>query len=76
MGHHDRDLARAASAHLFCTTASLQWGRATELFGPRLLSDDITVEPATYKDGYLLVTNAPGFGVTIDEDKVAKLERP
>jgi len=69
----ETSLGTAASAHLFSATASLQWG--TELFGPLLLAGDITIEPATYKDGDLLVTNEPGFGVTIDEDKVAKYER-
>jgi muconate cycloisomerase len=69
----ETSLGTAASAHVFSATASLQWG--TELFGPLLLADDITIEPATYVDGELLVTNGPGFGVSIDEDKVAKYER-
>ena len=69
----ETSLGTAASAHLFSTIASLQWG--TELFGPLLLADDITVEPATYENGHLLLADGPGFGVTIDEDKLAKYER-
>ena len=69
----ETSLGTAASAHIFSTIASLRWG--TELFGPLLLADDITVEPATYHNGNLQLTSEPGFGVTIDEDKVAKYER-
>ena len=43
----ETSLGTAASAHVFCTTSSLSWG--TELFGPLLLADDITVEPVTYQ---------------------------
>ncbi|MET0821075.1 MAG: muconate cycloisomerase family protein [Aeromicrobium sp.] len=69
----ETSLGTAASAHVFSSTASLDWG--TELFGPLILADDITNEPAVYRDGNLLMQAGPGFGVTIDEDKVAKYGR-
>lgn len=69
----ETSLGTAASAHLFCSTASLNSG--TELFGPLLLADDIVTEPVTYEGGELLLTTGPGFGITIDEDKAAKYER-
>jgi muconate cycloisomerase len=69
----ETSLGTAASAHLFCATAALRSG--TELFGPLLLDDDIVTEPVTYEWGELLLTTGPGFGITVDEDKVAKYER-
>ena len=69
----ETSLGTAASAHLFCATAPVRSG--TELFGPLLLDDDIVTEPVTYQAGELLLNAGPGFGMTIDEDKVAKYER-
>jgi muconate cycloisomerase len=69
----ETSLGTAASAHLFCATAAVRSG--TELFGPLLLDDDIVAEPVRYEAGELLLTAGPGFGITVDEDKVAKYER-
>jgi muconate cycloisomerase len=69
----ETSLGTAASAQLFSTMASLGWG--TELFGPLLLADDIVTNPVTYEGGELVVNAGPGFGVTIDEEKVEKYER-
>lgn len=69
----ETSLGTAASAHLYSSIGSLDWG--TELFGPLLLADDITVEPARYEGGSLEVPGGPGFGVTLDEDKVEKYAR-
>ena len=66
-------IGTAASAHLFATFAALQWG--TELFGPLLLTDDIVTEPLRYADFELHVPTAPGLGVILDEDKVARFRR-
>lgn len=69
----ETSLGTAASAHLFCATAAVRSG--TELFGPLLLDDDIVAEPVVYEGGELQLTSGPGFGITVDEDKVAKYER-
>jgi muconate cycloisomerase len=69
----ETSLGTAASAHLFCATAGL--GAGTELFGPLLLDDDIATDPVTYEVGELLLNDGPGFGITVDEDKVAKYAR-
>jgi muconate cycloisomerase len=69
----ETSVGTAASAHLFAATAALSHG--TELFGPLLLEDDIAVEPVTYTAGELLLTHGPGYGINIDEDKVAKYTR-
>ena len=59
----------AASAQLFATLPALEWG--CQLFGPLLMKDDIATDPPQYKDFQLTVPPGPGFGVTIDEDKLA-----
>lgn len=62
-----------ASAHLFATFPELAWG--TELFGPLLLTEEILAAPLSYADFELAVPDAPGLGVTLDEDKVARFRR-
>jgi muconate cycloisomerase len=69
----ETSLGTAASAHLFCALPAVRSG--TELFGPLLLDGDIAAEPVTYETGDLILNAGPGFGITIDEDKVAKYER-
>lgn len=69
----ETSLGTAASAHLFCATAAVRCG--TELFGPLLLADDIATDPVTYAAGDLLLTPGPGFGITVDGDKVEKYRR-
>ncbi|MFE5563375.1 muconate/chloromuconate family cycloisomerase [Amycolatopsis japonica] len=69
----ETSLGTAASAQLFGALPAVRAG--TELFGPLLLADDIAAEPVTYEAGKLLVTSGPGFGITIDEEKVAKYAR-
>ncbi|WCT74129.1 muconate/chloromuconate family cycloisomerase [Sphingomonas naphthae] len=63
----------AASAQLFATFPSLAWG--TELFGPLLLTEELLAEPLAYADFELAVPTGPGIGVSLDEDKVARLRR-
>jgi muconate cycloisomerase len=63
----------AAFAQLFSTVPTLNWG--CQLFGPLLFADTITVEQPVYRDFHLEVPAEPGFGVTIDEDKLAFYRR-
>jgi len=62
-----------ASAHLFATVASLQWG--TELFGPLLITEEILTQPLDYSDFGLTVPNGPGLGIELDEAKVRHFTR-
>ncbi len=62
-----------ASAHAFAALPQLEWG--TELFGPLLLKDDIVVHGPTYRDCALWLDDAPGLGVSLDEDKLAFYRR-
>jgi muconate cycloisomerase len=59
----------AASAQLFSTLPSLRWG--CQLFGPLLFKDDIATARPVYRDFHLIVPQGPGFGVTVDEEKLA-----
>jgi muconate cycloisomerase len=59
----------AASAQLFATLPTLSWG--CQLFGPLLFA----ANRAEYRDFDLIVPNGPGFGVVVDEDKLAFYRR-
>lgn len=67
-------IGTAASAHLFSTFASLDFG--TELFGPLLLTREILKEPLVYRDFMLQVPTGPGLGIDIDMHKLAEVRRP
>ncbi|URI08038.1 muconate/chloromuconate family cycloisomerase [Aquincola tertiaricarbonis] len=62
-----------ASAHAFAACPQLRWG--TELFGPLLLKDDIVTARPDFRDFELHLTQAPGLGVSVDEDKLAFYRR-
>jgi muconate cycloisomerase len=62
-----------ASAQLFSTLPTLRWG--CQLFGPLMFKDDIAANRPEYRDFDLVVPNGPGFGVVVDEDKLAFYRR-
>ena len=62
-----------ASAQLFATFDTIEWG--TELFGPLLMTEEILVEPLTYRDFSLELPSGPGLGVKVDEDKLRHFAR-
>jgi muconate cycloisomerase len=66
-------IGTAAYAQLFSTVRKLDWG--CQLFGPLLFADTITVEQPQYADFHLQVPQGPGFGMTIDEEKLAYYRR-
>ncbi len=66
-------VATVASAHLFSTFATLEWG--TELFGPLLLTEELLEEPLVYSDFSLAVPTRPGLGVNLDEEKLGRFRR-
>lgn len=61
-------LGTAAAIQLFATVPLWQFG--TEMFGPLLLRDEILATPLEYRDFSVTVPTGPGFGVSLDEDKV------
>lgn len=62
-----------AAAHAFATLDKLEWH--TELFGPLLLTEDILVEPPVYRDFQLMIPHAPGLGIVLDEERMARFAR-
>ncbi|WP_206076873.1 muconate cycloisomerase family protein [Massilia horti] len=66
-------IGTSAYAQLFSTVRRLDWG--CQLFGPLLFSDTITVEQPIFKDFHLQVPQGPGYGMTIDEEKLAYYRR-
>lgn len=64
----ESNIGTAAYAQLFSTVQKLDWG--CQLFGPLLFTDSITTTPLVYEDFHLVVPDGPGFGMTLDEDKL------
>jgi len=65
-------IGTAALVHLAAATPSMTYANQTVL---PLLADDIVARPLEMRDGYAAVPDAPGLGVELDEDKVAKYAR-
>jgi muconate cycloisomerase len=66
-------IGTVASAHVFATFPKLVFG--TELFGPLLLTEEILTEPIAYGDFEMVVPDAPGLGITLDEDRISFFRR-
>ena len=64
----ETSLGTAAGLQLAATLPSLDFGG--ELFGPQLMAADTTTTPIVYKDGYSVVPEGPGWGVTVDKDQI------
>lgn len=66
-------IGTVASAQLFSTFPKLAWG--TELFGPLLMTEEITSEPLQYQNLELVVPTGAGLGVALDEDRLRFFQR-
>ena len=69
----ETSVGSAASAQVFATLSAQHHG--CELFGPQLLVDDIVTERLPIIDFELQIPDTPGFGVTVDLDKLAHFDR-
>ncbi|GMR11528.1 MAG: muconate/chloromuconate family cycloisomerase [Anaerolineae bacterium] len=63
-------VATLACLHFAVSTPGVSYG--CELFGPKLLVDDILVEPVEYGPGVVRCPARPGTGAVLDQDKVDK----
>jgi len=61
-------IGTSAYAQIFSTMPNLTLG--AQLFGPHLLTDDIAPPVIAFEDHALVVPDGPGFGVTLDTDKL------
>jgi len=73
------EIARQASRHFAASTKQVRRGYASDGCGPasQSITDNITKHVITYDDvkrlgGYVEVTDAPGLGVQLDDEKVRK----
>jgi len=64
----ETSVGTAAAVHFYAATSNVV--SAAEIFGSPHYVDDIAVRPFVAEDGCLLVPDAPGLGVEVDEDKV------
>jgi galactarate dehydratase (D-threo-forming) len=65
------NLGTAAVAHLAAAARVLDYpGDST---GPQLYTDDVVKNPVQYERSHLLVPEAPGLGIEVDEAKLAKM---
>lgn len=69
----ESSVGTAASMNLFSALPNLTEG--CELFGPLFLADDIVEEPLEYRDFRVWRPRGPGFGVSLDEEKVEHYRR-
>jgi muconate cycloisomerase len=63
-------IASAAAINLACAAPSVEWGVSLTHF---YLAHDIVKVPLAIADGLVALSNAPGLGVEIDEDAVARV---
>ncbi|RCW45750.1 muconate cycloisomerase [Halopolyspora algeriensis] len=69
----ESSIGTAAAAHVYGALPNVTFG--SELFGPKLLADDLTEESLVYDKGELQVPDGPGLGVRLDEVKLAEYRR-
>ena len=62
-------LGNAVCAAVYSTIPYFEFG--TELFGPFLYCDRVTVEEIAWRDYEIMIPDGPGFGVTVDPEKVS-----
>jgi muconate cycloisomerase len=70
---HNQPLGIASAMHIHLAAAKHHsLGHATELFGHVMLEDDLIEDPIDYGGGTAKLPQGPGWGVTLDEDALAK----
>ena len=69
----ESSIGTAAALQLFSALPNLPFG--CELIGPRLLAEDLTIEPIEYRDHQVLVPSGVGMGIEIDRARVRSFTR-
>ena len=69
----ESSLGSAMALSVYSTIHGFEFG--TELFGQFLYKDRITVEALEVKDYELVIPDGPGWGLTVDIEKVKKYAR-
>ncbi|MFN8487925.1 MAG: enolase C-terminal domain-like protein [Caldilineaceae bacterium] len=66
------DLGILDMAYIHACAAARNCTMASDIIGNFFREDDLIVEPLRFEDGYAVVPQAPGLGVTLDEEAVQK----
>ena len=69
----ESSLGTAICAQLYATIPEMKFG--TEIFGPLLFKDNITVNDMQYENFEVVIPTGPGFGMEIDREKVKHYTR-
>ncbi|KIH70317.1 muconate cycloisomerase family protein [Salinicoccus roseus] len=69
----ESSLGNAIAASVYSTIPEFKFG--TEIFGPLLYKDRLTVEDIEVRDFNIQIPDTIGFGVTLDEEKLAHYKR-
>ena len=68
----ESSLAGAAGLHIAAALPQIDWGLTLSHQG---LSDDITANPIRVEQGHVTVSDRPGLGIEVDEDRVRRYRR-
>jgi len=68
----ESSLAGAAGLHIAAALPQINWGLTLSHQG---LSDDITANPIRIEQGHVTVSDRPGLGIDVDEDRVRRYRR-
>jgi len=66
----ESSIASSAAVHLACAAPTIDWGVSLTHF---YLAEDVVRHPLPIADGHVALPLAPGLGVAVDEDAVARL---
>ncbi|MBK5446928.1 muconate cycloisomerase family protein [Peribacillus sp. TH24] len=69
----ESSLGTAVCASVYATISEFEFG--TELFGPMLFKDKITVNDIQFENFEIVIPEGPGFGMVIDKEKVKHYSR-
>ncbi len=81
-GSHETGIGNAANLHLVASTVGVNQtgvfpvttvaGKEPTTMAGRMYTDDIVMDSFTYRDGCIVIGDAPGLGVTVDPAKLDK----
>lgn len=69
----ESSLGTAMCAQLYATLPEMKFG--TEIFGPLLFKDNVTVNEIKFENFEVVIPDGPGFGMEIDKEKVKHYAR-
>jgi len=68
----ESSIACAAAMHIAAALPEIAWGLTLTNAG---LADDVTARPLRIERGHVTLTDAPGLGVEVDEERVRRYQR-